>query len=91
VVAPRSGVPDDNTAAAFYERMQETWPAERPSRKRGKRTYRRQNERRVTVRADRLDQPDAAHLSRALLAAQRELARAEAEAAARRQRKPEDA
>lgn len=72
----------------YYEQLQERWPADRPSRKRQRRTkraYQRRQERRIHVRADRLDPPDTARLSRALLAAQRELAQAQAEADARSQ------
>lgn len=77
-------------AADFYEELQESWP-ERPSRSRQKRHYRRKQGRRVVVRTERLDPPETAHLSRALLAAQRELARAQAENEARaEQRDPED-
>lgn len=63
----------------FYDQVQETWPEERPSRKRVKRAYRRNANRRVVVRSERLPEPDAARMSKALLAAQRELAQAQAE------------
>jgi hypothetical protein len=66
-----------------YEELQERWPEERPSRKRPKRAYRRKEARRVVVQTERLDPPDTARMSKALLAAQRELARAQAERDAR--------
>lgn len=72
------GSPDD------YDDLSERWP-ERPSRKRAKRNYRRQSQRRIVVRAERLDLPDAGRMSKALLAAQRELAAAQAEKDARAQ------
>lgn len=68
-------VNDDN----YYERMQESWPEERPSRKRAKRRHRQTHGRRVVVRAERKPEVDAARVSRALLSAQRELAKAQAE------------
>lgn len=69
-----------------YDELQQRWPDERPSRKkRVKREYRRRDGREVVVRSERRDEPDTARMSRALLAAQRELAQIEAEQAARRQ------
>lgn len=62
--------------------------ADRPSRKRTKRTYRR--EQRIHVRSQRLDAPDASRISKALLQAQRQLAQAQAEAEARRQAEQEN-
>lgn len=73
--------PDDHDALAAYEELQERWP-ERASRKRA---YRRKDARRTVVRAERLDRPDTERMSKALLAAQRELARAQAERNARAQ------
>lgn len=76
----------------FYDELQERWPTERPSRKRrksgrgeAKRSYRRKDGRQVTVRGERLDPPDTARLARALLAAQRELTKAQTEADAQAQ------
>lgn len=66
----------------YYDDLTEQWPSERPSRKRA---YRRKDNRRVVVRGERLETPDVVRLSRALLLAQRELAKAEAEQAARNQ------
>lgn len=68
-------VNDDN----YYERMQESWPDERPSRKRAKRRHRQTPGRRVVVKAERKPEVNASRMSRALLAAQRELAKAQAE------------
>lgn len=80
MVAPHQpAVPEPRRDTAYYEQLQEQWPAERPSRKRA----RGKRERRITVRAERLEQPDTARMSRALLAAERELAAAKAEAEAR--------
>lgn len=70
---PNSDAYDEN-----YDRLQESWPAERPSRKRRRREQRPQ--RRIVVKATRRAEPDAAHMSKALLAAQRELERRQAEA-----------
>ncbi len=78
--ASSSPDPDD-----YYEALQERWPAERPSRKRAKRPYRRQEERKLHVEARRLETPDTERMSRALLAARRELAKARADAEARQQ------
>lgn len=55
--------------------------ADRPSRKRAKRTYRR--EQRIQVRSQRLPTPDSARMSKALIQAQRQLAQAQAETEAR--------
>jgi hypothetical protein len=74
--------PDDDRSASYYEELQEQWP-ERASRRRTKRAYRRKEQRRIVVRGERLDEPDTARMSRALLAAQRELARMQAERDAR--------
>ena len=69
------------------------WEAElakgRASRRHPKRAYRRQHRRRIVVRGERLPEPDVARLSHALLQAQRELARAQAEAEARCQDTPQ--
>lgn len=82
VTGPASGVdPDD--LADYYDDLVERWPAERPSRRRAKRASRRSPERQIVVRAERRDMPDTARVSRALLAAQRELARLHAENEAR--------
>lgn len=62
-----------------FEELQEQWPQQRPSRRHPKRPYQRKNGRRVVVRSERLAEPDAARMSKALLAAQRELAQAQAE------------
>lgn len=71
----------------------ERWEAElakgRASRRHPKRAYRQQHQRRIVVRSKRLPEPDVARLSRALLQAQRELARAQAEAEARHQVTPQ--
>lgn len=69
----------------YYEQVQESWPDERPSRKRARRRYRKTQRRRVVVKAERKQDIDAVRMSRALLAAQRELAQAQAEHDARRQ------
>lgn len=67
----------------------ERWEAElargRASKRHRKRAYRRHHYRRIVVRSERLPEPDVARLSRALLQAQRQLARAQAEAEARHQ------
>lgn len=68
----------------YYDELAELWP-DRPSRSGAKRAYRRKAERRVVVRSDRLAEPDTSRMSRALLAAERELAKARAEQAARAQ------
>lgn len=68
----------------YYDELAEHWP-ERPARKRAKRAYQRKQERRVVVRGERLPEPDGSKVSRALLAAQRELAQAQAEKDARAQ------
>lgn len=84
---------DGDSGDDFYDELQEQWPAERPSRKRrrttAKRAYHRKDGRHVVVRGERLDPPDTVRLSRALLAAQRELAQAQAEAEARAARREE--
>lgn len=67
--------PGDDSA---YEAMQEHWQ-ERPSRKQAPRAYRRKEQRQVVVTAERLPRPDVERMSRALLAAQRQLAKAAAE------------
>lgn len=66
-----------------YDELSERWP-DRPSRKRAKRTYRRQLNR-VKIRSERLDVPDASRISRALLQAQRDLKSAQEEKDARAQ------
>lgn len=71
----------------YYEQLQESWPAPRASRKR--RSYQRKRERRVEVRAERREQPSTARMSKALLAAQREIAKLQAEADARADAAPE--
>lgn len=68
--------------ADYYERLEARWPEERPSRKRRRRA-RRQRGQVVVTRAEKLAKPDAERMSRALLAAQRELTRAQADAEAR--------
>jgi len=86
-----SGLPergDDDTREAYYEQLVESWPAERPS-SRKKRAYQRKRERRVEVRAERREQPSTARMSKALLAAQREVAKLQAEADARAESKRE--
>lgn len=84
VAAPSSPLDGDEGREEYYDELQERWPEERASRKRPKkRAYRRKEGRRVVVRGQRLNQPDTARMSRALLAAQRELAQAEAEKKAR--------
>lgn len=77
-------MPDPMSNSDYYDGLSEHWP-ERPSRKRAKRVYRRQVERRIVVRSERLDPPDTQRLSRALLRAQRDLAEAQAEKDARAQ------
>lgn len=72
------GSPDET----YFEELTEHW-SERPSRKRAKRTYRRQRQHDIVVRAERLDEPNLSRMSQALLAAQRELAQAQAEKDAR--------
>lgn len=67
----------------FYDELQKSWPRERPSRKRRRREYRRKQDRRVVVSPKRLERPVTSRMSRALLAAQRELAQAQAEKEAR--------
>lgn len=74
----------DGRRDEYYDELAERWP-ERPSRRQAKRTYRRKAERRVVVRSERLAEPDTPRMSRALLAAERELAKARAEQAARAQ------
>lgn len=78
MVAPSYPQPDNHDTEAAYEELHEYWP-ERASRKRA---YRRKEHRRIVVKAERLDPTDASRVSKALLAAQRELARAAAEARA---------
>ncbi|GAA1508636.1 hypothetical protein GCM10009788_11120 [Nocardioides humi] len=82
---PSPGGIADDEREAYYDEVQERWPAERPSRKRSKRDRQRRGERKVVVRSQRLPAPDTARVSRALLVAQRELAKVEAERAARLQ------
>lgn len=79
-----SGSPDE-----YYDDLSEHWP-ERPARKRATRAYQRKQERRIVVRAERLDPPDTTHMSKALLVAQRELAEAQAEKDAHDQEPRED-
>lgn len=91
--SPDDAMPDHNNDAddAAYEQLQEVWPAERPSRRRRvKHGRRRRDERQIRVRAERLDPPDTARLSHALLTAQRELAQARAERDARAQENQPD-
>jgi hypothetical protein len=95
-VVARDNAPDPLSGSSsedFYDELQERWPTERPSRKRrkpgefeAKRSYRRKDGRQVTVRGERLDPPDTARLARALLAAQRELAKAQTEVEAQTQK-----
>ena len=80
-----SGAPTPNNGDAYYERLQEAWPSERPSARRQRRAYSRKTRRQVVIRAERLEQPDPVRMSRALIAAQRELVAAQAETAARDQ------
>ena len=68
-------LPDDDG----YDELQERWLEQRPSRKAAKRAYRRKNARQIVVTAERLPQPNTTRMSSALLAAQRELAKAQAE------------
>ncbi|WP_459976065.1 hypothetical protein [Nocardioides pyridinolyticus] len=75
----------------YYEALQAAWPEERPSRKRRRRQFRKAGSRRVVVTSARLEEPDADRMSRALLAAQRELARAQEEKEARAGVRPEEA
>lgn len=65
-----------------YGELQDSWP-ERPSRKRERRAYRRRQERHVVVEAKPREQTSTSRMSRALLAAQRELAQAQTEKEAR--------
>lgn len=74
---------------SYYDQLQESWPEERPSRRRQRRTHRRKEERQVVVEPKRLPRPSTAHISRALLAAQRELAQAQAEKEAQSNQSPE--
>ena len=74
--------PHEPGAEDFYDQVQDRWPDERPSRRRRK--QRQAKDKRVVVHAVRREQPDAARMSRALLAAQRELEVLRAEAEARR-------
>lgn len=83
MVAVPSPNPDAHDVdAAYYEQLQEHWP-DRASRRHPKRAYRRKESRRIVVTTERLDPTDAARMSKALLAAQRELARLQAERDAR--------
>ena len=66
-----------------FEELQERWPQERPSKRHPKRAYRRKSNRQVVIRAERLPEPSTTRMSKALLAAQRELSRLEAERDAR--------
>jgi hypothetical protein len=75
--------PEDDEA--YFEWLEASF-GERPSRRKAKRSYQRRSDRRVVVRGERLEQPDVARLSRALLAAQRELGQAQAEAEARQEK-----
>lgn len=77
--------PDENDRATYFERLEERWPDERPSRRRAKRNYRRKAARRVAIEAKQRATPDVGRMSHALLTAQRELAQAQADADARRQ------
>lgn len=72
---------DDDSLAELQER----WPDRRASKRAAKRAYQRENGRRIVVRSERLAEPDTARMSKALLAAQRELAQAAAERDARAQ------
>lgn len=88
VAAPRPQSDGDSAdhgdeAAAYFDEMQERWPAERPSRRRAKRAYRRKEGRRIVVRSERLPEPDLTRMSKALLEAQRELGLLQAERDAR--------
>jgi hypothetical protein len=74
---------------AYYQRLEESWPAERASRKK-KRRYERKRDRRVEVYVDPHEEPSASRMSKALLAAQRELAQRQREADARAETEPED-
>lgn len=83
MVSPSAAGDDE---LGYYDEVEESWPTERPSRKRAKRVYRRKQAKRVVVRAERLDAPDTSRVSRALLRAQRELARVQAESDAHQQK-----
>lgn len=77
-------LPSSGGGSDDYDALTEQWP-ERPSRKRAKRAYQRKQGRQIVVQAERLDEPNTARMSKALLAAQRELAEAQAEKEARDQ------
>lgn len=77
--AVASPPPDDES---YFEYLEASL-AERPSRRRAKRNYRREG--RLHVRSQRLPSPDTVRMSKALLRAQRDLAQAQAEAEARQQ------
>ena len=73
--------PDDE----YYDELGERWP-ERPSRTRAaKRAYQRKQARQVTVRAERRDRTDVPKISKALRAAERDLAARQVENDARDQ------
>lgn len=74
----------DDRIDEYYDDLARHWP-ERPARKRARRAYQRKQERRIVLKAERVDPPDTARMSKALLAAQRELARAQAETQAESQ------
>jgi hypothetical protein len=71
-----------------FDRWEADLTKGRASRRHPKGAYRRQHQRRIVVRGERLPEPDVSRLSRALLQAQRELAQAQAEAEAQRQATP---
>lgn len=83
--AVASPPPEDDDA--YLEWLEASF-ADRPSRQRTKRTYRRGQ--RIHVRSQRLTAPDAVRMSKALIQAQRQLAQAQAESEARHQAEQEN-
>jgi hypothetical protein len=82
--AVASPPPEDEN---YFEYLEASF-AERPSRRRAKRTYRRAG--RIHVRSQRLPAPDPGRMSKALIQAQRLLVQAQAEADAHRQTQREN-
>lgn len=70
---------------AQADELMERLSVDRPSRRRKRRQYRRSRQRQVRVHGERHEVVDHERMSKALVAAQRELAAAQAEAEARRQ------
>lgn len=76
--------PEDES---YFEFLEASF-AERPPRRRAKRSYRRGG--RIHVRSERLAAPDPTRMSKALIQAQRLLAQAQAETEARQQAQREN-